>query len=285
MAYPFSRAQRVEFQGGVTRISFDQIVQTTAFSLNTGQLLVDDSTQTSLAQPADARRSTSAALVFDTSNFGATSPVQGQRYRLEASPTFGSVQFTSVLADYRRYFMPVPFYTIATRVMHYGRYGSGGEDQRLLPLFLGYPNLVRGYDVGTFRRRANAAHRREPCPAFDRLTGSRLLVGNVEFRFPLLRPFGASQRMYGPVPVEVALFADGGVAWNRGESPSMLGGTRAKVSAAQASRFASTCSATRSAQFDVARPFQRASRGWVFQFNLSPGLLANGLTRRATAFR
>src|SRR4051794_9239803 len=41
LAYPFNRAQRVEFQGGLSRISFDQIVQTTAFSLNTGQLLVD----------------------------------------------------------------------------------------------------------------------------------------------------------------------------------------------------------------------------------------------------
>ena len=43
------------------------------------------------------------------------------------------------------------------------------------------------------------------CPQFDRLEGSRLLVANLEFRFPLLRPFGATQRMYGPVPVEVAL--------------------------------------------------------------------------------
>ena len=41
------------------------------------------------------------------------------------------------------------------------------------------------------------------CPAFDRLLGSRILVGNLEFRFPLLRPFGVSQRMYGPLPVEV----------------------------------------------------------------------------------
>jgi len=24
-------------------------------------------------------------------------------------------------------------------------------------------------------------------------------------------------------------------------------------------------------EFDVARPFQRASRGWVYQFNLTPG--------------
>ncbi len=46
-----------------------------------------------------------------------------------------------------------------------------------------------------------------------------MLVGNIEFRFPLLRPFGVTSRMYGPLPVEVALFADGGVAWNKGGSP------------------------------------------------------------------
>ena len=33
--------------------------------------------------------------------------------------------------------------------MHYGRYGSGSDDERLRPLFLGYPNLVRGYDLNT----------------------------------------------------------------------------------------------------------------------------------------
>ena len=48
--------------------------------------------------------------------------------------------------------MPATFYTLATRVMHYGRYGSGGEDSRLFPLFIGYPNLVRGYDVNSIGR-------------------------------------------------------------------------------------------------------------------------------------
>jgi hypothetical protein len=75
----------------------------------------------------------SAALVYDSSTFGATSPVQGQRYRLQVSPSVGSIDFTSVLADYRRYFMPVSFYTLATRVMHYGRYGRGSQDERLFP--------------------------------------------------------------------------------------------------------------------------------------------------------
>jgi outer membrane protein assembly factor BamA len=269
VAYPFNRAQRVEFQGGFTRISFDQVVETTAYSLNTGALLVNDSTTTSLGAPLGLA-STSAALVYDTSNFGATSPVQGQRYRFEAAPTFGSLQFTSLLADYRRYFMPVSFYTVAVRAMHYGRYGAGGEDTRLFPLFVGYPNLVRGYDVGTFDNSDCRPTAQSDCPEFDRLTGSRLLVGNLEFRFPLLRPFGASQRMYGPVPVEVALFADGGVAWNRGESPSFLGGTRDGVGSAGVA-FRVNFFGYLIGQFDFAHPFQRPGRGWIFQFNLSPG--------------
>jgi Tol biopolymer transport system component len=270
VAYPFNRAQRLEFQGGLTRISFDQIVTSSAFSLNTGRLIAEDSTETSLAAPLTLGTS-SAALVFDTSNFGPTSPVQGQRYRLEAAPTFGSLQFTNVLADFRRYFMPVPFYTIAGRVMHYGRYGSGGSDPRLSPLFLGYPNLVRGYDVGSFQAADCLPTAFSECPAFDRLMGSRLLVGNLEFRFPLLRPFGATQRMYGPVPVEVAFFADGGVAWERNDKPSIFGGSRRGVASAGVA-FRVNLLGFAVGEFDIIRPFHRpGQRGWTFQFNLLPG--------------
>ena len=152
----------------------------------------------------------SAAFVSDTSSFGATSPILGERYRIQVSPTYGSLRFTSVLADYRRYFMPASFYTIATRVLHYGRYGSGGEDFRLVPMFIGYPQLVRGYGIGSISADECTPTPDGTCPEFDRLIGSRMLVGNVEFRFPLLRPFGATGRMYGPVPTEVAFFADGG---------------------------------------------------------------------------
>jgi uncharacterized protein YcfJ len=269
VAYPFNRAQRVELQGGVTRITFDQIVETTAFSLNTGDLLVNDSTTTSLASPL-ALGTASVAFVDDTSNFGATSPVQGTRYRVEVTPTFGSINFQSLLADYRRYFMPVSFYTIAVRAMHYGRYGSGGEDARLFPLYIGYPNLVRGYDIGTFDQSECVPTATSQCPAFDRLLGSRVLVGNLELRFPLLRPFGVSQNMYGPVPVELAFFADGGVAYNRGESPSFLGGDRQGVSSAgvtvRVNLFGFAVG-----EFDFAHPFQRPGRGMVFEFNLSPG--------------
>jgi hypothetical protein len=271
VAYPFSRAQRVEWQAGVSRITFDQIVRTTAFSLNTGQVLQDDTVTTSLGSALNLA-TTSAALVFDTTSFGATSPVQGQRYRFEASPTFGSIDFTSVLADYRRYFMPVSFYTIAGRVLHYGRYGSGGQDGRLSPLYLGYPNLVRGYDVAPVGATACAVGTQtvSDCATFDQLMGSRMLVGNLEFRFPLLRPFGASQRMYVPLPVEVAFFTDGGVAWNRGQRPSLFGGERDGIASAGVTLRVNLAGYA-VGEFDFAHPVPTQGHGWVFQFNLSPG--------------
>ena len=270
-AYPFDRARRVEFQAGTTRVSFDRRIETMVSSLSTGQVLSDQVSDTTALAPALNLANTSAAFVYDTAAFGATSPISGQRYRVEAAPTFGALSFTNVLADYRRYLMPAPFYTIAARVIHDGRYGSGGEDPRLFPMYIGYPALVRGYDINSFGPGDCVPNATSQCPAFDRLLGSRMLVGNLEFRFPLLRPFVASpSRMYGPIPLEVAFFADGGVAWNRGQSPSLLGGSRQGVSSAGAALRVNLFGYA-IGQFDVARPFQRPGSGWVFQFNLAPG--------------
>jgi outer membrane protein assembly factor BamA len=97
-----------------------------------------------------------------------------------------------------------------------------------------------------------------------------MVVGNLEFRFPLLRPFGVSSHMYGPLPLELGVFADGGVAWNRGEKPSLLGGSRGAVSSAGVTMRVNIMGFA-VGQFDIVRPFQRPRKGWVFQFNLTPG--------------
>jgi hypothetical protein len=209
-SYAFNEAHRVEFTGGYQQVSFDQEVRTIATSIRTGQTLIDQTDTTALANTLNLGTA-SAALVYDTSIFGATSPIAGQRSRFEVSPTLGTLNFTGALADYRRYFTPFRFYTIAGRLMHYGRYGGDSEDSRLLPLYIGYPGLVRGYDVTTIDASECVPTATSDCPLFDRLLGSRMLIGNLEFRFPLLRPFGATNRMYGPIPVEVAFFLDGGV--------------------------------------------------------------------------
>jgi outer membrane protein assembly factor BamA len=154
--------------------------------------------------------------------------------------------------------------------MHYGRYGAGANDGRLLPLFLGYPTLVRGYDVNSFSIVECVPAFGSECPVVDRLLGNRMLVGNAEFRVPLLRPFGVSRSMYGPVPIETALFLDGGVAWNRGERPALLGGTRHGVASAGITVRANLLGFA-VAQMDFARPFQRPGAGWEFQFTLLQG--------------
>jgi outer membrane protein assembly factor BamA len=166
--------------------------------------------------------------------------------------------------------MPVDFYTIAGRVLHVGRYGAGGEDTRLLPLFLGYPEFIRGYGIGSFTAAECTTSATSSCQEFDRLLGSRMLIGNVEFRFPLLRPFGVRSGMYGPLPIEVALFTDGGVAWSRGDRPNFLGGDRQGVASASLT-FRVNLLGFAVAQIDLARPFQRPGREWVWAFSLTPG--------------
>jgi hypothetical protein len=269
VAYPFDKTRRVEFGSGYQHVTFEREVRTLSYSIRTGERIGDDSETTALADPLHLG-SVSAAFVTDSAISGPTSPVAGQRSRFEVSPTVGSLTYTTALADYRRYFMPARFYTLAGRLMHYGRYGGDSEDGLLLPLFIGYPELIRGYNYGSFRASECTVGPAGPCDVYDRLLGSRMLIGNLEFRFPLLRPFGVSGSMYGPVPVEVALFADAGVAWTQANRPTFAGGGREPVSSAGVT-FRANLLGFAVAQVDLAYPFQRPGRGWVWGFSLTPG--------------
>src|SRR5688572_8127675 len=166
--------------------------------------------------------------------------------------------------------MPARPFTFAFRGLHYGRYGSGGEDSRLSPLFLGYPNLVRGYDTGSFDARECGLDP-DRCPAFDRLLGSKILVGNAELRFP---PFGAitrsRQNLYGPLPLELVFFADTGVAWGEGENPEFVNnGERELVSSVGAGARVNLFGYA-IVEVDYVKPLDR-DKGWHWVFNFSPG--------------
>jgi WD40 repeat protein len=273
VAYPFSPAQRIEFQAGFSNISFSNELRTQAISLVTGDLLVDEK-QDLPAGRALSLGVGSAALVYDNSFFGATSPILGQRYRLEVSPTIGSLNYVGVLADYRKYIMPVRPFTFAARLLHYGRYGKGGEDARLQPLYLGYPGLVRGYNFGSFdASECNPGPLDDPnsCPVFDRLLGSRMVVGNAELRFPLLGVLGVGSGYYGAFPLELALFGDGGLAWDTSHDPSVFGsGTRDPVFSAGAGLRINLLGFA-IAEVDLVHPFDRPGKNWVWQFELQPG--------------
>jgi hypothetical protein len=265
--YPFDRARRLELAAGVVHATREQIVGSTIYSAETGELLSGSLETREIGQGLELA-SSAAALVSDTASFGPVSPIHGQRSRLEVAPTFGTLRFTSVLVDYRRYVMPVAFYTIAARVIHYGRYGTGAEDARLQPLFLNDPGLVRGYPPPDYASTACVAMPADACHARERLVGSRILVGNVEVRLPLLRPFGVGPGMYGPLPVELALFGDSGVAW-RGGDTSIPDESRTGIASVGVAFRVGLGFAV--AEFDLVRPLQASEDRWTFGFNLIPG--------------
>jgi Tol biopolymer transport system component len=264
---PFSRAFRLEAGAGYRRLGQRARLYTDAYLFPTGEFLGSED-ETVPGPSALNLFESSAALVYDTSVFGATSPVMGRRFRLEAAPNFGSINFTNLTADFREYLMPKRPFTLALRALHFGRYGGGSEDLRFYDLFLGYPYFVRGYDSSSFGFE-DCPPNLGTCPSYEGLFGSRLLVANAELRFPLGALFGA-KNLYGPIPVELGLFADAGVAWRAGEKPEFAGGTRELVkSVGVTARINVFGYAVIS--LDLAKPLDRPQKGWTFQFSFTPG--------------
>jgi Tol biopolymer transport system component len=265
--YPIDSTLRIEVGSGLRNIGFKTRVLTAGYSLNTGQQILDD--RQSQSDPGVNLWQGTVGLVKDSSVFGATSPIMGQRFRLDASPTLGTIRYTGITADLRRYLMPIRPVTIAARVMHYGRYGSGSEDPRLYPLFVGYPDLVRGYDTGSFSASECGVQSNGSCPVFDRLLGSRLLVGNLEVRAPLLGLFG-KRNLYGPIPVEIGAFFDAGVAWDSTSKPALFGGDRALNKSTGATARVNVFGIA-VVQVDWVKPLDRPGKKPFFEFNLLTG--------------
>src|SRR5690606_22791952 len=213
--YPFSSTRRLELGGGFRRISYDIEVDRLVVVGNT---VVDQQRFDGDSPPAINLGTANMALVGDNSFFGYTGPIAGQRYRLEASTAIGTLDFTTALVDYRKYFFPRPF-TFAIRAMHYGRYGSDSEDNRLGVLFVGSPYLIRGYDYGSFDISECTPTPDGRCPEYERLNGSRLGVLNLEMRIPLFGPRPLSSINFPYMPIAIVPSVDAGVAWTSSSSP------------------------------------------------------------------
>jgi outer membrane protein assembly factor BamA len=136
-------------------------------------------------------------------------------------------------------------------------------------VFVGYPELVRGYDSGSFEASECGATTDGSCPVFDRLVGSRMVVGNVELRAPLWGAFGGNG-FYGPLPIEIGVFADAGAAWRQGGSLDVSGADRNLVRSVGALVRVNLMGFA-IGQLDYARPLDRPGRGWIWQFTLRPG--------------
>ena len=137
----------------------------------------------------------SISLVEDNSLWFGTGPRDGGRLNFTGSLTTnlntGRNENVTVLADIRRYFRVSQWTSVALRVQ--GRASSGADPQRFA---MGGSLTMRGYPYRYFE-------------------GTRLLMANLEYRFPLLDRLvlGIPFRGFGLPGLEAAVFADAGTAW------------------------------------------------------------------------
>jgi Tol biopolymer transport system component len=279
-SYPLSQVSRFQVSGGYSVQDYQRTVYRRIYSMSSGGLIAYDKINKS-AGPSISYGYVSAGYYYDTGIFGAASPILGQTVGLGLSPAVGNINFTTVSADFRKYFMPLRPFTLAFRALHLGRYGKDAEDPRFYPLFIGYWDLVRGYESFS---QAELAEYELTGQGFDygRLYGSRMIVANAEFRFPLLGVLGIGKGYYGAWPLEFFGFFDWGIAFaeNPGPfwggdtpedvQPSFLGGNRMGVSSAgfgvRTNLFGYLIMG-----LQYVYPISRPARGWHLQFSISPG--------------
>lgn len=152
------------------------------------------------------------AYVGDNATFGLTSPLDGMRYRLQAEKYFGELNLYGVLADFRQYHFKKPV-SIGYRLYHYSRLGAEAENNRLTPLFLGFPSLMHGYFGNALSRQSQNGLN------INDLTGSRLLVANVEVRLPFTGPEKLALIKSKFLLTDLNWFFDAGVAWDSDTRP------------------------------------------------------------------
>ena len=255
--YPFSTIKRLEFNSGYTHYGFQREVYRYFDNGKADKVNME-------APKALTFYQGTMAFVGDFSYFGYTSPVKGGRYRIDIGPTFGSLNYLSVLTDYRRYFFFKPL-TIAFRTLYYGRFGKNTVNNLLGPLYLGDETLIRGYSI--FSLSFND-------PIINHLIGNQIAIGNIEFRVPLTgsKEFGIIEFPY--FPTELVAFFDSGIAMNQNNSSEFIN----SIKSDQISPLSSAGLALRInlanilvVQFYNAYPFQRTGKGFHFGFVISPG--------------
>jgi len=261
--YNVSRATRFEFRGGARRTGYGWQTVTRVTDISSRKL-VTHMVQELPGAPAVYLAEMQAAYVRDTAVLGPTSPVLGQRVRLDVEPAVGGLMFADVRLDARRYFMPVRPATVAVRLQHTGRYGPDSRDVRLTPLLLGLQTLVRGYDLSTFAAE-QCGRNATSCSTIDQLSGNRFAVMNVELRAPLLGLLTGNLD-YGRTPIEALIFADGAMLWTQHPNGPL-----------ERDRFSSVGAGVRAnlggfvLETTGVRPFDKPRNGWTVSFLIRPG--------------
>lgn len=222
---PINRVNRVEAGYSLARYGF-RLDRYNSYYNDLGFRIAQDREELEGAPDSYFINQANVAFVHDNSFAGLVGPLMGQRMRLQADQYFGEVNYQGLLADVRKYFWLKPI-SIGMRALHYGRYGADSESDRLYPLSISYPYFIRGYNNLSYGGETAG----EGNLSINDLVGSRILVTNLEVRFPFSGPerlAAISSRIFF---TELALFFDGGYAWSSSdyyyspEEATFTGGT------------------------------------------------------------
>jgi Tol biopolymer transport system component len=203
MSYPLTKFRRVDGELALMRVSQENL---------------DDPNE-----PIDAKTFLVPTLsfVFDNTLPGYTAPQKGTRYNITSisSPKLGSdgIGFTSVLGDFRHYIKLADDYTIALRLAGGGSFGPnpirfyiGGTNNWLNREFEHYNIPISNVQEFAFSVPGL------PLRGFnyDRMSGSKYMLTNLELRFPLFRYLILGALPLGFQNIKGVLFADAGTAWS-----------------------------------------------------------------------
>ena len=212
-ARPFSRFSRLELGLRASRVSRGSLEFQQYFDPVTGVIL--DQTLQSNGLGSVLFLQPRLAAVFDNSISLWVGPFIGRRHRFEYAPAIGGWRFHQFSADVRRYDQLLGTIVFASRLIFFGRFGP---DDAQFPIYLGTPELLRGYTAGSFRRNEclfDLGGSISGCSSLDQLIGSRIAVANFELRFPLVRTLALGILPIALPPIEGAIFFDAAMAWDR----------------------------------------------------------------------
>ena len=204
---PLSATRRVEVGSSVSFYSYKNTLYRNYYDL-AGNFLTSDKENADAPFDNFNIYNLNTAFVGDNSYFGIASPLAGHRFRVGVEQYLGEFTFNTVLGDFRKYefVKPVAF---AVRALSYSRFGQ--DSKALNPLYVGNSLLVRGYNINSSERQSALAVNGVD---INSLVGSKILVSNFEVRLPLSGPERLSLLKSGFLPAELAVFLDGGVAFD-----------------------------------------------------------------------
>lgn len=209
--YPFDRFRRVEVGARASQIARSIIPVVTRYDAAGRPLSQDRGARIGLSSVS--LLAPSFAFVHDNAIFGYTSPLSGQRLRLQVEPQLGSWRWIDYLLDYRRY-DPILFNVLTVSTRAFASI-TAGRDEAQFPKYVGRPDYLRGYNREPYAGSActiSGQARQANC-GLQQLFGSRLALVNAELRFPLVRRLDLGVLPIALPPIDGLVFYDAGVAW------------------------------------------------------------------------